>query len=146
MKKSYITLSLLLVLLAVTGCQKFLVVTASMEGGSLMFHFDSVYAVNLHDLEMARIDCMSDCVMWSTVNQIDNNGELTKAAIESRKFKYGQKLDGMDTGVPPKPLVPGTYIIGGTTSTKESAKSLFEYEFTLESNASGALVVVEKTK
>lgn len=146
MKKLYITLSLLLVLLAATGCQKFLAVTASMEGGSLTFHFDSDYAVSLRDLEMDRIDCKGDCVMWSTVNQVDKNSELTKAFLESGKFKYGQKFNEMETRVPPKSLVAGSYTIGGTISTDESAKHFFEYEFTLESDASGALVVVDKTK
>lgn len=146
MKKSYITLSLFFVLLVVTGCQKFLAVTASMDGGSLIFHFDSDYAVSLHDLEMDRTDCKSDCVIWSAVNKVDKNGELTKAFLESGTFKYGQKFDELETRVPPKPLVPGSYIIGGTISTDESAKHFFEYEFTLESDASGALVVVDKTK
>lgn len=60
MKKFNLTSSLLLVLLAVTGCQKFLAVTASMDGSSLVFKFNSDYAVSLHDLEMDRLDCMND--------------------------------------------------------------------------------------
>lgn len=146
MKKLILKSSLLLVLLAVTGCQKFPAVTALMEGSSLVFEFNSYHVVSLHDLEMDLTDCKSDCVMWSAVNQVNENGELTQASLESGKLRYGQQFNDMETKVPPKQLVPGSYIIGGTTSTKERTKSLFEYEFTLKSDVSGTLVVVNKTK
>ena len=135
---------LLFFITILTGCQKFIEIKAEIQNDTLLFVFSNRPAnaiIKIYDIELYKINCQNNCVMWHMVNKINTSSEVTYIELKGNYIEYGQRFSGMNLKVPPKALIPGKYTATGTASIKNEGGRLFVINFELELDKNGKLTV-----
>lgn len=123
-----IWLMLTCVIFLTTGCQSTKKFDVYLTEGQLTFGNKQIVnevlkgrGYMLSDIEVKRLDCKKDCVMWSMVRE-GNSIDATPADMRAimGEILYGRRTAGMVERVKAKNLVAGEYVV---TATLEVARS-----------------------
>lgn len=110
-------LPLLLIGILISGCNKTLPLIAEKSNDKLIFVLrkqDGGDVLAIQDFAVQKTQCETDCTMWSLVNKLDKNGELTITHLSQGVIRYGEIIEDLDTKVEAKELASGVYSAGGT--------------------------------
>ena len=82
----------------------------------------------LYDIAISKNDCPSEsCVYWE-VTRDQAYFDSIEYPLVSSTIRYGDEPDGMQTTIPPKPLISGEYSVAASVASIDESNFLKSYK------------------